>query len=258
MKFKTDKTMRTKNIIYLLTFVLLTSFALTSCGDSKKIPDFTGVYNGTTEISYYHLNYKSKVYLRASESKDPYKVDMEIQLIKNNIPVVYKFKNLIIDNRTATDSYFVLKGKEKGVDFGPYGIADLDIEGTREGRSLDLKFLADFTHKTEIVEGIFLGTLLNRKENNKADVEKITIDSPLVPNIVLNEEKNQFTVYVNKDTPDSVLKELKVNITVSEGATYTQSSQSLDPNKPMVITVLSEDQSVTKEYTVVVSYVAIP
>lgn len=249
--------MRTKNIIYLLSFILLTSFALTSCGDSKKIPDFTGVYRGLTDVSYYSLSYQSKVYLRASESKDPYKVDMEVQLIKNNAPVVYKFKNLVIDSRTASDSYFVLKGKQAGVDFGTYGIADLEIEGTREGRVLDLKFLADFIHKTEIVEGNFSGALLNRKESSKADVEKITIDSPLVPNIILNADKNQFTVYVNKDTPNNVLKELKVNIKVSEGATYTQSSKSLDPNIPMVIDVLSEDQSVTKKYTVVVSYVAV-
>lgn len=250
--------MRIKNIISLLVVIIVTGLALTSCSDSKKTPNFTGVYKGITEVSYYGLNYTSKVYLRASESKDPYKVDMEVQLIKNNTPIVYKFKNLLIDSRTATDSYFVLKGKQAGVDFVTYGKADLEIEGVREGRVLELNFLADFIHKTDIVKGTFSGTLLNRKESSKADVEKITIDSPLVPNIILNEETNQFTVYVNKDTPNEVLKELKVNIRVSEGATYTQSTQSLDPNAPMVIDVLSEDQSVTKKYTVVVNYIAIP
>lgn len=251
--------MRIKNIFNLLIILLTSSFVLSACSDSKNTPDFTGIYRGFTEVKYYSLNAGTKVYIRPSATRDPYKVDLEVQTFQNNTPTAYNFTDLLIDSRSASNSYFKIKGQAKDVDFGKtYGVAKtVDIEGTREGKILELRFAANFEHKTEIIYGDFAGNLLNRKENTKAEIEKFSIDSPLVPNIVVHEDRKEFEVLIKKETPNDVIKTLKPIIRVSEGATFTQSSEYMDPVAPMVITVTSEDQSTTSTYTARVSYVAV-
>lgn len=253
--------MKRTNLIYLLIFVLFANIGLTSCSNSsKRIPDFTGIYKGVTEVSYYNLVYGSKVYLRPSTLQDPYKVNMEVVLFRDGSleQTTFLTENVIVDGKNATDDYFTFKGKQAQVNLGEYGIADVVFTGVVEGKSLAISYELTLSHKPGPVPASFIGGKLNRKENDKAQVEKVTIDSPLVYDIVINESTKKITVKVDKEISDATIKQLEVNIQVSQGATFTQSSKHLDPRTPMEITVLSEDRANTETYTVDLAYIAKP
>lgn len=253
--------MKRINFIYLLVLALLGNIGLVGCSSSsKRIPDFTGIYKGVTEVPYYNLIYGSKVYLRPSTLKDPYKVNMEVVLFRDGSleQTTFLSENIAIDGKNTSDDYFTFKGKQAEVNLGEFGMADVTFTGVVEGKSLTITYDLTMSHKPGPVPASFVGGKLNRKENDKAQVVKVTIDSPLVYDIVINESTKNITVKVDKDISEATLKQLEVGIQVSEGATYTQSYKYLDPRTPMKITVLSEDRSTTETYTVLLEYIHKP
>lgn len=241
------------NIIYLLALLVLTVGVSSCSSSSKRVPDFTGIYKGSLGVDFYNLEYPSKIYLKKSPTNDPYKLDMVVLLNKgkNEPPIVYKFNDIIVDAKTATDDSFIFRGHQKDVDFGVYGIGDLTIKGKSESKALYIDFLAKVDHKDIELLGEFYGGKLNRKESSEAEVHSLKINDPAVFNVEVNAETLTINIHLKRDINEEYLKQLKYNIEVSKGADYTQSTTVLDLRNPMKIKVISEDMSTEKEYQVV-------
>ena len=255
-----------KNLFYL--FALICSMSLfTACSDDDDAPDYSkvieseiaGDYKGTLDIKLEGTTIASGLPKNITISKAG---NSTINLLLANFSLMgmdlgdIELKDCQLSQKDNSYSFTGIQS----LNIEKYQLkADVKATGTIVDGTItvQLDIAAKLNGLSQNVQVTYEGTKMTGNESSEAKITAFTFESELVTERpVINEEDGTIVFKVDEDATAADLSALVPVITVSEGAIVTPKSgeaKDFSNGNKIVYTVLSEDYSQMKTYTVFVA-----
>lgn len=247
-----------KVTLQLFIALFLVGMGFSACSSSSKhVPDFRGVYKCDLELPNFGVDNKARLTLRPSAtSNDPYQLDAYlIVFLKDGKKLELEKLPIIVKANEGTDNTFSFTGHKEKFDFHVFGIGTLKVKGEVVEKELNATLTYKLEHKSQPETGSLTGYKTSTKESSVAKLDKVICDDGQVLNILIDHDKSQVEVFINRKITENQLQELRLTIIPAESGSFQVNTEILKWPSDMIITVISEDGSKEKVYDVKVTYV---
>lgn len=251
-----------KNLFYYLFAVLCTVSLFTSCSDDENdtppvIPieqEIAGNYKGTLSVNVSGIDMgttNQNVSVTKAGENSINLVIADFSFSEMSLGDI-KLENCMLQQK---DKAYVCQREEQLTLAAPVGTCTSETVITVQNGEVvvDLNITVPEL-QNQIVKVVYRGTKLKGSESSEAAMLSFVFDKGntanaiVVQNGIINED-NTITFVVSESATEEELKSLVPTVEVAKGATLI-APKTLDFSEDMVYTVVSEDGTTTKEYTI--------